>query len=121
MLYDGEVVQPKGGVAPAAGEPDDVVLPVIDELGALLNVDVIGAHVEDDSDVAFVLQGRTSPQVRSALVKSSSGSTCVSLLTVVRRSALTWRPHGGGLCVQEDLCLRPVPSLAEQTGLTICS
>lgn len=66
MLYDGEVVQPEGGVAPAAGEPDDVVLPVIDKLGALLNVDVIGAHVEDHPDVAFVLRGRTGQQVRAA-------------------------------------------------------
>lgn len=65
MLYDGEVIQPKGCVAPAAGEADDVVLPVVDELGALLDVDVVGAHVEDHSDVAFVLRGGTSQQVRS--------------------------------------------------------
>lgn len=45
----------EGCVAPAAGEPDDVVLPVVDKLGALLDVDVIGADVEDHPNVAFVL------------------------------------------------------------------
>lgn len=66
MLYDGEVIQPKGCVAAAAGEPDDVVLPVVDKLGALLDVDVIGAHVEDDPNVAFVLRARTSQQVKAS-------------------------------------------------------
>lgn len=73
MLYDREVVQPEGGVAPAAGEADHVVLPVVDELGALLDVDVVRAHVEDHPDVAFVLQGGTEdtgqilPSVQSQL------------------------------------------------------
>lgn len=84
MLYDGEVIQPKGGVAPAAGEPDDVVLPVIDKLGALLDVDVIGAHVEDDSDVAFVLQGGTGQQVKSR---------CGSVLVQPQLSSLSTRFH----------------------------
>lgn len=57
-LYDGQVVQLEGRIASAAGEPNYVVLPVIDELGALLNVDVISAHIKDYSNVAFVLRGR---------------------------------------------------------------
>lgn len=33
-----------------------MVLPVVDELGALLNVDVVRAHVEHHPDVALVLR-----------------------------------------------------------------
>lgn len=44
------------GVAATAGEADDVVLSVIDELGALLNVDVVSADVEHHPDVALVLE-----------------------------------------------------------------
>lgn len=55
-LDDGQVVQLERGVAAAAGKADDVVFPVVDELGALLNVDVVSAHVENYPDVALVLR-----------------------------------------------------------------
>lgn len=55
-LYDRQVVQLERGVAAAAGEADNVVLPVVDELGALFDVDVVGADIKHDSDVAFVLR-----------------------------------------------------------------
>lgn len=55
-LDDGQVVQLQRGVAAAAGEAHDVVLPVVDELGALLDVDVVRAHVEHHTDVALVLR-----------------------------------------------------------------
>lgn len=53
----------EGRVASAAGEPNYVVLPVIDKLGALLNVDVVSAHIKHYSNVAFVLRGRGDKSV----------------------------------------------------------
>lgn len=54
-LDDGQVVQLECSVAATAGETDDVVLSVIDELGAFLNVDVVSTNVEHHPNVALVL------------------------------------------------------------------
>lgn len=59
-LYDGQVVQLEGRIASAAGEPNYVVLPVVDELGALFDVDVVSADIKHYSNVAFVLKGRNN-------------------------------------------------------------
>lgn len=55
-LNDRQVVQLEGCIASAAGEPYYMVLPVVDKLGALLDVDVVRAHIEHYSNVAFVLR-----------------------------------------------------------------
>lgn len=44
-----------------------MVLPVVDKLGALLDVDVVGADVEHHPDVAFVLSGRDGRAVKKRL------------------------------------------------------
>lgn len=48
----------EGRIASAAGEPNYVVLPIVDKLGALLDVDVISANIKHYSNVAFVLRRR---------------------------------------------------------------
>lgn len=50
----------EGRIASAAGEPNYVVLPIVDKLGALLDVDVISANMKHYSNVAFVLRRRRS-------------------------------------------------------------
>lgn len=57
-LYDRQVVQLEGRIATTAGEPNYVVLPVVDKLGALLDVDIVSADIKHYSNVAFVLRRR---------------------------------------------------------------
>lgn len=49
----------EGCIASATGEPNYVVLPIVDELGALLDVDVISANIKHYSNVALVLRKGT--------------------------------------------------------------
>lgn len=53
---DRQVVQLEGCIASAAGEPNYVVLPIVDKLGALLDVDVVSANIKHYSNVALVLR-----------------------------------------------------------------
>lgn len=49
----------EGCIASATGEPNYVVLSIVDKLGALLDVDVIGANIKHYSNVALVLRKET--------------------------------------------------------------
>lgn len=57
-LYDRQVVQLEGCIPTASGEPNYVVLPIIDKLGALLDVDIVCANIEHHSNVTLVLWRR---------------------------------------------------------------
>ena len=95
---DGQVVQLKGGVASAAGEADDVVLPVVDKLGALLDVDVVRANVEHYPYVAFVLE----EQHTTALLHASV-CVCVCVCACVCVSA--WVMNNVCVCMCVYVCV----------------
>ena len=66
----------EGRIASAAGEPNYVVLSIVDKLGALLDVDVVGADIKHYSNVAFVLRRRRRC---SRLKKGKSKDVCYLL------------------------------------------
>lgn len=67
-LYDWQVVQLEGRIATTAGEPNYVVLPIVDKLGALLDVDIVSADIKHYSNVAFVLRRRRGMKMFNELL-----------------------------------------------------